>query len=44
MKNTKKNWGSESTAPEYTLHDEVYKSIEESCMLLNNNKQIFEDV
>ncbi len=40
----KKNWGNEYTAPEYSIHDEVYKSIEESCMMLNHNKNVFDDV
>ena len=44
MKQQKGKWGNESTAPEYTVHDEVYKSIEESCMVLNHNKQVYEDV
>ena len=46
LKNMKRNWGNERTAPEYQIskHDIVYKSMMESCMVLDNNKKIQRDV
>lgn len=42
----KRNWGNERTRPDYEIpkHEKVYKSMLESCMMLDNNKKIHEDV
>ena len=42
----KRNWGNERTMPEYEIPDGelVYKSMMESCMMLDNNKKIQKDV
>ena len=40
----KKNWGNEHTSPDYEINDRVYSSLMESCMVLDNNKKIIEDV
>lgn len=46
IKNMKRNWGNERTMPEYKInkHDIVYRSMLESCMVLDNNKKIQKDV
>lgn len=42
----KRNWGNERTMPEYDIpkEDLVYKSIMESCMILDNNKSVQKDI
>eukprot|EP00350_Pseudokeronopsis_sp_OXSARD2_P011020 CAMPEP_0170554666 /NCGR_PEP_ID=MMETSP0211-20121228/12543_1 /TAXON_ID=311385 /ORGANISM="Pseudokeronopsis sp., Strain OXSARD2" /LENGTH=97 /DNA_ID=CAMNT_0010863921 /DNA_START=170 /DNA_END=460 /DNA_ORIENTATION=- len=40
----KKNWGNEKTMPNYEINDPVYSSIKESCMILDNNKKIHQEV
>lgn len=42
----KRNWGNERTAPEYQIskHERVYRSMLESCMVLDNNKKIHCDI
>lgn len=42
----KRNWGNERTMPEYQIlkNDIVYRSMLESCMVLDNNKKIQRDV
>ncbi|CDW75223.1 kelch motif family protein [Stylonychia lemnae] len=46
IKNMKRNWGNERTMPEYEIQkgDLVYRSMMESCMMLDNNKKIQKDV
>ena len=36
----KKNWGNNKTKPNYEFLDQVYSCMQESCMILDNNKKI----
>ena len=40
----KKSWGNEKTQPDYEIRDNVYQSLKESCMILDNNKRIHHNV
>lgn len=40
----KSNWGNEHTRPDYEVKDTVYTSLMESCMVLENNKKVHDDV
>lgn len=40
----KKSWGNQSTQPEYQIKDNVYQSSMESCMILENNKKVYQGV
>jgi hypothetical protein len=46
IKSMKRNWGNERTAPDYQIskHERVYRSMLESCMVLDNNKKIHCDI
>ena len=44
MEKHRKNWGNENTQPECELLETVYRSMKESCMMLENNKKVHNDV
>ena len=40
----KRSWGTIKTMPGYEVKDPIYNNIMESCMVLDNNRKVHDDV